>query len=147
MARRKPARKPRRKATAPVLWKFATRRSALGIFVDDDHCWIGNQSGHVYALDHEGKVKRHFKLPDGVDALVGDAAWMYAGCDDGNVYDLTGQVPRLAYEIDMDNPIDWLDIRDRLLAVSSMNGGVTLIDPDGPVLWKHKVSDGCYTVR
>jgi outer membrane protein assembly factor BamB len=134
--------------STPVIWQFsAGKTSAYGIFVDDNRCWIGNSKGDVFALDHEGNVLLRYKLPDGVMALVGDGAWMYAGCNNGNVYDITGKTPRLAYEIDKDNPIDWLDIRDGLLAISLAEGGLTLIDPESQVLWSKKGKDGDYTVR
>jgi len=39
------------------------------------------------------------------------------GCDDGNVYDLSGKFPRLAYEIDSQLDIYWLDICDGSISV------------------------------
>src|SRR5438270_140469 len=48
---------------APLLWRFKTGMAALGIHVDDNLCWIGNENGRVYALDHEAKVVRKYKLP------------------------------------------------------------------------------------
>jgi outer membrane protein assembly factor BamB len=121
--------------------------SALGIYVDEEHCWMGNQKGSVYVLDHKGKMLRKYEMPDGVMALVGDAAWMYAGCNNGNVYDMTGEAPRLAYEIKKGVAIDWIDIRDGLLGVSNNDGKVTLIDPESQVLWTHKGKDGRWTIR
>jgi outer membrane protein assembly factor BamB len=70
-----------------------------------------------------------------VKCLVADDIWIYAGCDDGNVYDLTGKLPRVAYEIDENVDIFWLDIKDGLLAVSDANGGVTTIDHDDESQW------------
>ncbi len=133
---------------APVLWKFNSGMMALGIYIDDARCWIGNQAGQVVALDHSGKVERQFKLPDGVMALVGDDVWMYAGCDDGNVYDLNGRAPRVAYEIAGDEAIDWLDIWDGVLAVSTVDGGLTTIDPENQSLWSRTgPGGGAWTVR
>ena len=40
---------------APVLWKSDTGRSAFGIFIDDQACWVGNEEGRIFALDHEGQ--------------------------------------------------------------------------------------------
>jgi predicted DNA-binding WGR domain protein len=125
---------------APVLWRFATGSPALGIFIDDRRCWVGNQAGKVFALGHEAKVHLQFQLPEGVKCIVADDGWVYAGCDDGNVYDLTGKVPRLAYEIAEHVVILWLDIWSGLLAVSDGDGGVTLIDPEDQVLWTRKSS-------
>jgi outer membrane protein assembly factor BamB len=148
VARRTVNSQPSTARPAPVLWKFNSGNTALGIFVDDQLCWVGNEAGKVFALDHQGKVERQYQLPDGVKALVGDVVWMYAGCDDGNVYDLTGPVPRLAYEIEQDDAIDWLDIADGVLAVSTMGGEVEAIDPESQVIWhKHERSGGGYAIR
>lgn len=120
---------------APILWKFASGSSAFGIFIDAERCWVGNQAGKVFALNPQGQVLNHFKLPDGVKCLVADDVWIYAGCDDGNVYDLTGKLPRLAYTIDENVDIFWLDINDGVLGVSDANGGVTTIDHDDESQW------------
>lgn len=133
---------------APVLWKFSSGTTALGIFIDDRGCWIGNEAGKVFGLDHDGKVVRQFELPDAVMALVGDDVWMYAGCDDGNVYDLNGRAPRLSYEVAADSAIDWIDIWDGILAVSTQDGSVTTIDPENKSLWTRKgPGGGGFTVR
>ncbi len=126
---------------APVLWRFETQHAALGIFVDDELCWIGNQGGDVYAIDHAGKVVRRFKLGEGVMCLVRDEDWLYCGCNDGKVYDLTRKVPFVAYEISDDLSIYWLDIHAGALAVSDANGGLTVLDHDCDLLW-HKKSPG-----
>ncbi len=120
---------------APILWKFTSKSFAFGIFIDAKRCWMGNQSGQVFALDHQGQVLNQFKLPDGVKCLVADSAWIYAGCDDGNIYDLTGKLPRVAYQIDENVDIFWLDINDSLLAVSDAKGSVTTIDHDDELQW------------
>lgn len=120
---------------APIIWKFASSSAAFGIFIDAKRCWVGNQAGQVFALNHQGQAINRFKLPDGVKCLVADDIWIYAGCDDGNVYDLTGKLPRLSYKIDENVDIFWLDIKDGLLAVSDANGGVTTIDHDDESQW------------
>ena len=120
---------------APIVWQFASGSSAFGIFVDNQRAWVGNQSGQVFALDLEGKVLSQYQLPDGVKCLVADEDWIYGGCDDGNVYDLTGKVPRVAYEIDESFDIYWLDIYDGLLAVSDAKGSVTTIDHEEESQW------------
>jgi predicted DNA-binding WGR domain protein len=40
------------RSSAPLLWKFSTGRSAFGVFIDDRHCWVGNENGEVYCLNH-----------------------------------------------------------------------------------------------
>lgn len=142
VTRRPTASAPSKAKQAPVLWKFKTRTSAFGIFIDDERCWVGNQDGEVFALGHDGKVLQQFKLPDGVKCLVGDHDWLYAGCDDGNVYDLTGKVPRLAYSISESIDILWLDICGGVLAVSSANGGLTVLNAEEELMWEKKGTGG-----
>jgi predicted DNA-binding WGR domain protein len=128
---------------APVLWTFSSgSAAALGIFVDDELCWIGNQSGDVYAIGHDQKVARKFKLPEGVMCLVRDEDWLYCGCNDGNVYDLTRKIPFIAYEISDSISIYWLDIHDGSLAVSDSDGGLTVLDHDCDLLWQKKSPGG-----
>ncbi len=123
---------------APVLWKYNTDAAAFGIFVDDRGCWVGNESGRIFALDHEGQTLRDYKLPDGVKCIVSDGDWLYAGCDDGNVYDLTGKMPFVAYEIDPAVDIYWLDIADGILGVADDKGTVHVFNHEDISQWQAK---------
>lgn len=125
---------------APVLWTFNTQASALGIFVSNSLCWVGNEAGKIFALNHNGEVHAKFKLPEGVKCIVADNDWLYAGCDDGNVYDLSGKTPRIAYEIAEDVDIYWIDIWDAVLAVADANGNVTTINHEDESQWTKKSS-------
>ncbi|QES50677.1 molybdenum metabolism regulator [Streptomyces venezuelae] len=126
------------RAVAPVLWRFRTGAAAFGIHVDEDRCWVGNQSGDVYTLSHGGEVLARYSLPDGVKCLVADEFWIYAGCDDGTVYDLSAKVPFGAYDIAPDVDIFWLDIREGVLHVSDAGGGLTVIDHEEEFQWSRK---------
>jgi predicted DNA-binding WGR domain protein len=133
---------------APVLWKFASGSAAFGIFIDERQCWIGNQAGNVFGLDHNGHVQAHYQLPDGVKCLVADDIWLYAGCDDGNVYDLSGKIPRVSYQIAEDVDIFWLDIRDGALAVSDAGGRVARINHEDESEWlKSSMASSGWMVR
>lgn len=131
------------KRSAPLLWKFesGTYGYAVGLYIDKDLCWIGNQQGKVFALDHTGEVRHSYQLPKDVQSIVGDDVWRYAGCSNGYVYDMTGRAPRRVYEIQKDAQLHWLDIRDGRLVVSDEVSCVTAFDPEGEQLWKKK-SDG-----
>lgn len=120
---------------APILWRFASGRATFGIFIDDRHCWLGNEAGHVIGLSQDGEVRAQFSLPDGVKCLVADDIWLYAGCDDGNVYDLTGKIPRVAFEIAHDVDIYWLDIRQGALAVSDAGGRCAHFNHEDETEW------------
>ncbi len=132
---RKPS-KPQK--SAPVLWKFDSGSAAFGIYIDDDHCWVGNEAGRVFKLDHDGQVINQYQLPNGVKCIIADQDWIYVGCDDGNVYDLTGKVARIAYEINENIDIYWLDISNGLLGVSDRSGNVTTINHEDEEQWTKK---------
>jgi len=120
---------------SPVLWKFASGSAAFGIFIDKKRCWVGNQAGQIFALNNTGQVINQLRLPDGVKCIVADDGWLYAGCDDGKVYDLTGKIPRVAYEIAENVNILWLDIKDAILGVSDIEVtsqlSITKMNPSG----------------
>ncbi|MEV0857128.1 WGR domain-containing protein [Nocardia fluminea] len=120
--------------SAPVLWRFDSGAAAFGIFVDEQRCWVGNEQGEVFTLSPAGVVTNSYKLPDAVKCIVADDFWIYAGCDDGRVYDLSGKVPRAAYDVSADD-VYWLDIHDGILAASDAAGGLTVIDHEEESLW------------
>ncbi|RQX01200.1 WGR domain-containing protein [Micromonospora inaquosa] len=122
--------------TAPALWRYDSGAPAFGIFVDGQHCMVGNEHGVITTLDHDARVRSQVRLPDGVKCIVADDAWIYAGCDDGNVYDLSGKVPRVAYAIAPEIDIYWLDIHDGVLGVSDADGGITAVDHEDEFLWR-----------
>ncbi|MDQ3406249.1 MAG: WGR domain-containing protein, partial [Actinomycetota bacterium] len=133
---------------APVLWRFASGAPAFGIFIGDEQVWVGNERGDVYTLSHDGRVTGRFGLPDSVKCIVADDFWIYAGCDDGRVYDLGGKVPRVAYEIANDVDIYWLDINDGVLGVSDRQGGITIVDHEDEFQWSRRSKgDQAWMVR
>lgn len=125
------------KESAPVLWRFQSGATAFGIFVDDREVWVGNDSGKVFTLSLEGEVSRSFELPDGVKCLVSDQYRTFAGCDDGNVYDLSGKLPFVAYEVEGENALLWLDLYGGTLGVSDSQGGVFAFDAESDQQWGH----------
>ncbi|WAL72284.1 WGR domain-containing protein [Kitasatospora sp. YST-16] len=121
---------------APLLWRFRSGSPAFGVYVGEEHAWVGNEKGDVYTLTTDGQVTGRFGLPDGVKCIVADDWWIYAGCDDGKVYDLGGKVPRVAYEIAQDVDIYWLDIHDGVLGVADERGGLTTVDHEDEFQWR-----------
>ncbi|MEK6239756.1 MAG: PQQ-binding-like beta-propeller repeat protein, partial [Planctomycetales bacterium] len=140
---RKKAKQPARRA--PVLWKFRARSQEFGLFIDDELCWCANETGNVFALDHKGEISQHYKLPKGVKCLVRDQHWLYAGSDDGKVYDLSRRQPSLAYEVK--SQVLWLDIYDGALTVSDGSGNVFLFNPEGERMWANKGAEWGWMVR
>jgi predicted DNA-binding WGR domain protein len=137
-----------KKLKVPALWNFNSGSSAFGIFVNEEACWVGNQNGNVFKLNHQGEVLTQYKLPEGVKCIIADKQWIYAGCDDGNVYDLGGKVPRIAYEISEDVDIYWLDVFDGLLGVSDADGNVVLANYEGEEIGRRKgKGSGAWMIR
>jgi predicted DNA-binding WGR domain protein len=136
-AKNKPA-PPVPKERVPLLWNFSSGSAAFGIFINEEACWVGNEHGRVFKLNHQGEVLTQYTLPDGVKCVIADKNWIYVGCDDGKVYDLTGKVPRVAYEINDDIDIYWLDIYNGLLGVSDAEGNVILANYEGDEIGRRK---------
>lgn len=119
----------------PALWWVETGAQTVGLWVDD-FVWTGNQRGEVLCLDRDtGTLVRDAHLPGECVAVLSDELWKYAGCADGNVYDLTGDVPRAVYELGGAR-VDWLEVYRGALCVSDHAGTVTVIDVDGSVRWR-----------
>ncbi len=123
---------------SPIIWKFESGKAAFGVCVDDERCWVGNEAGRIFSLSHEGQVQRQYKLPDGVKCIVADEEWLYAGCDNGTVYDLTSKMPMAAYEISEEIDIFWLDIRDGVLGISDRDGQVVTVNHEEESQWSCK---------
>lgn len=138
ITRRQVASTPSKSKPSPVLWKFDTGEQAFGIFIDEKQCWAGNEDGRVFALSHEGKVNLQYKLPEGVMCIVGDGDFRYIGCNDGNVYDLTGKTPRRSYTLEEGVEIFWIDIADGLLGISDEDGNVMGVNYDDEKEWQKK---------
>lgn len=136
------------KHQVPILWRFKSGSPAFGIFVDETNCWVGNEAGVVYKLNHEAELMVQYRFTDGVKCIVGDGNWIYVGCDDGNVYDLSGKTPRLAYAINEAIDIYWLDIRNGLLAVSDSGGHLTTVNYEDEEQWSIKTAgESAWMVR
>ncbi|MGY2893544.1 WGR domain-containing protein [Deinococcus sp. UYEF24] len=120
---------------APLLWRFKTSAAAFGIFVDAERVWAGNEAGDVYSLSLAGEVEASLKLPDGVKCLVRDGHWTFAGCDDGNVYDLSGKLPFVAYTAQAHSALLWMDIQGGMLGVSDQHGSVYAFDAESDQQW------------
>ena len=126
---------------APILWQFNSGFSSLGLAIENQYCWLGNEKGRVLKIDQGGQILEQYQLPRTVKSIVTDDIWVYVGCDNGLVYDMTGKFPYVAYEIESASDIFWLDINDGILGVSDANGALTKIDQEGEIIWS-RLSSG-----
>jgi predicted DNA-binding WGR domain protein len=120
---------------APIIWRFNSGFSSFALAIEKEYCWLGNERGRVLKLDQQGQILEQYQLPRAVKSIVTDDIWVYVGCDNGTVYDMTGKIPYVAYQIESTLDIYCLDIYDGILGVSDINGGLTKIDPEGEILW------------
>lgn len=120
---------------APVRWQFDTRERAFGVCVNARGCWVSNEAGRVTLLGSSGLPLKTFQLPDAAKCIIADDDWIYVGCDDGNIYDLTGSRPVVAYTLQADGDILWMDIADAVLAVSDASGELHVIDHEADDQW------------
>ena len=97
-------------------WQFQSNFPSFALTINNGKVWFGNDFGEVFGFNLSGEMKRRIKLPSGVKCLVADMGhWLYAGCDDGIVYDLSREeAPRIAYEIESAVSIDnYLEIENQ----------------------------------
>jgi predicted DNA-binding WGR domain protein/outer membrane protein assembly factor BamB len=124
---------------APALWIFSWgHEEAKALYADSAGCWVANEAGQVFELDHQGAVKHHFQLPDEVGCLLGEGGRILACCQDGCLYDLSSKVPAVCYTWEDECGIAWLDSCDGIRALLDSEGTVAAIGPEGEVLWKRK---------
>lgn len=121
---------------APMQWKANTSRISYGIYVDDDHCIVGDDNGEVVDFNLSGKAQRRFQLPEGVKCVTRDGEFIYAGCNDGGLYDLTHGEPRLMSMVESFKSVYWIDVRDGIICASDVEGKLALVNYEGEVIWK-----------
>ena len=85
--------------SVPIDWEFKSEKPAFGVYVSQGKCWMANDDGDLFGFSLDGKMQNHIKLPSGIKTVVSDMGmWLYAGCDNGVVYDLSREKePREAY--------------------------------------------------
>jgi len=113
---------------------------SFALLVNDDVCMVANDSGMVYVFDHEFKLQKHYSLPsnNGVKCLVEDRYWIYAGCMNGKVYDLSQDTPRLAYTLPSLGIICGIELKEGILAVSDNEGNLAVVNYEGDKIWSNK---------
>jgi outer membrane protein assembly factor BamB len=106
-----------------MVWRIECGKhvQTTGLWVDE-HVWTGNMLGECFKLDRDtGALIESRLLPGECVAVVSDDAWKYAGCSDGCIYDLTGSVARVAYQLGGARH-DWLEVYQGALCVSDPRG-------------------------
>ncbi|MBU0550392.1 PQQ-binding-like beta-propeller repeat protein, partial [Myxococcota bacterium] len=137
-----PAKLINQKLRSTLEWKLHLGGRAFAVFASARGCWCGNEAGLVFEMSHDGQIRRQIKLPDGVRCIVEDGDWLYAGCNDGQVYDLSGGQPRVAYTLKHRSRILWLDIHDATLYVSDAAGEVHAFNHEGDLIWSRRSTYG-----
>ena len=135
---------------APVLWKFASgSKWHGGLLVDKRRCWLGNDDCVVFALDHDGKIQKHIKLPGycGIDSFASDGKRVLAVNAGGGVYDMSAARAKLAYPL---MQVQAIGCSNGSLVVARVDGCYAL-DGAGQFRWgkltKEHGSDVCCDQR
>jgi len=119
-------------------FEFTMGGKAYGLFVDSEHCYAGDETGLVAKLKLDGTLDTQYRLPAGVKCMVSDAGFLFAGCNNGSLYDLTSGAPRLVAELDDFKEILWVDIHHGAMAASDAGGNVAIVNCEGETIWKKK---------
>ncbi len=144
----------RREKPAPhpltPLWQYALPNLAgswkvpsWGLWVHAHGAWLGNRDGAIAAVDGQGILTNQHQLPKTARCMVGDDRHLYASCDDGQIYDLTGKVPTPVYNLrpasrrsDYSYVLMALELRDGDLFVADACGQLTCLNAQLDVLWQ-----------
>ncbi|CAD5120171.1 DgyrCDS8746 [Dimorphilus gyrociliatus] len=110
--------------------------SGFGLHIDEDRILFGDEEGSIIELDHRGNVIKRSKLDQGVRCIVRDGGFVYAGGNDGGLYDLTNGPPRLMCKIEDFGKVYSLDVKHGIIAASDENGYVALVNYEGEIMWK-----------
>lgn len=119
-------------------FEFNMQGKAYGLFVDDEFCYAGDETGSVSKVKLDGTLDTQYRLPAGVKCMVGDNGFLFAGCNNGSLYDLTAGAPRLVAELDEFKEVLWLDIHNGAMAASDADGNVAIVNCEGETIWKKK---------
>jgi outer membrane protein assembly factor BamB len=138
-------------ATLPLLWQYTPpnpkglwKVPAFAIWVNEQGCWLGNRDGLVVAFNHQGEIIHQHQLPRRVKSLIGDEDYLYASCDDGKIYELSGKMPQVVYNARpatgyyYDFQIFALALWEHHLLIMDVYGQMTLLNEDFQVQWQQK---------
>lgn len=134
----RPKRRAAKKTASSKVWVNKIGPSkAFAITVHcHDYIWTGDESGTVCSVNKDGESEQTFKLPVGLKALCSDGNYLYAGCNDGSIWDLCSQkIPVKMFSVEHKSAILWMDIIKGHLFISDENGGLTCISYEGEKIW------------
>lgn len=135
-----------------LVWAFTPEDATIGtgLFVNDNYVYFCEGSS-VYVLNPlSGQIIRkiNFENNSRVNCIVGDHNWLYCGLNNGEVYDLTNEVPRLMITFNSESnnlikSIEWIDVYDGYIAIDA-HGTCALLNMEGDIIWRN---DGFSTNR
>ena len=138
----KRVRKKVPRVALPIVWKHETKTQVVGLAVNDDDVYAGNDKGELVVLSRAaGLLRRTFKVPRAVRCIAVGADGAFAGCNDGSIYDISGDKARARRRVAPEMGIDWIEAHRGRLYVSDHEGGLTAFDVEGNVLWERRRSE------
>ena len=123
-------------------WAFNMGAKTSGIVATENFVYAGDESGLVVKLARKGgKQLLQSRLSAGVKCMVVDDEFLFAGTNDGCLYDLSlFDRPRLVAKLEDLSQVSWLDIHKGKIAASDSEGQVAMLDYEGGTIWKRKSS-------
>ena len=123
-------------------WAFDMGTKASSILATENFVYAGDESGLVVKLARkDGKQLLQSRLSAGVKCMVVDDKFVFAGTNDGCVYDLgLFERPRLVAKVEDVSQYLWLDVHKGKMAASDSKGQVAMLDYEGETIWKRRSS-------
>lgn len=122
-------------------WKHDPNTPAFGLYADVDRCLIGDNFGRVVEITPDGKLQNKYELPTEVLCIKRDDDFLYAGCNDGSMHDITQGEPRLVATVESFDIVTAMDARDGMICVCD-HRHLALANCEGEVIWKKRTGNG-----
>jgi outer membrane protein assembly factor BamB len=124
-------------------WKvpLLNHASSSAALAEDLTVYIGTQDHALMALDARGKVLWQFRTRYHFDATpVVSGSHVYAGCDDGRIYDIDRKTGQANWEVKTRGPIRASAAIgfDGTIYVGSYDGKLYAINGDGSIRWTYR---------
>ncbi|MFM7382349.1 MAG: hypothetical protein ACKO1W_04755 [Microcystaceae cyanobacterium] len=123
----------------------------FGLWVNDQGCWLSNQSGWIIVVNHQGELIQQFKLKHPTRFLTEGFTEQddtpIVSCEDGFLYELTGKVPQSIYSLR--SPIPYLYRHgivamvksENLLFIADLYGQLFCVNESYETQWQRSIPD------
>ena len=124
-------------AFADFGFEMGTR--CFGLCLDEarNMLYVGSESGMVEVLNATTKQHvRSLKLSHGVRCIVADESFVFVGCNNGAVYDISADRPRLVAEVEGFEEVLSIGMNGGKIVAADASGHIALLNCEGEVVWR-----------